>query len=83
MCIHTFDGMQESMSKSYIAWLNHTENLHVHNTSHGTINTKIEIKEIPKAFSCISVVRMSLHVTVYKAPEGAWKLKIPSSFNDK
>jgi UTP:GlnB (protein PII) uridylyltransferase len=49
----------------------------------GTVNTKIELKEISKAFSCTAAVRMSLHVVVYRIHDrGDWKLKILGSFNN-
>jgi hypothetical protein len=36
----------------YIVQLECKENLHVHDTSYGTVNTKIATKEIWKAFLC-------------------------------
>lgn len=41
--------------------------LHVRNTSHGTINTHKEgySESIP-----ISVIKLLLHMTMYKAPDG-------------
>lgn len=42
---------------------------HVHNISYGTADTKITAMNAPKAFLCISVVKM-LRVRMYKAPDG-------------
>jgi hypothetical protein len=46
----TFDGVCELILKNYILWSTCKENLHVHNTSHGTVNTKIARKEILNIF---------------------------------
>jgi hypothetical protein len=42
------------MSKNYIVLLKLKENPQIHNTSHGTINTKTATKKILKIFLCIS-----------------------------
>jgi hypothetical protein len=46
----TLDGVYKSMPKWYILRLIGKENLYIHNTSHGTVNTKITTKVIPKVF---------------------------------
>jgi hypothetical protein len=44
------------MSKNHIVWLKHKENLYVHNSSYGTVHTKIATKDIPNLFISISIV---------------------------
>jgi hypothetical protein len=43
-------------------------NFHAHNTSRGTVNTKIATKKIPKVF--VFPLKILLLVTVYKALDG-------------
>jgi hypothetical protein len=52
-----------------IALIKTKENLHVHNTSHGTVITRIETKEIPKVYL---LLKLLLRVTMFtsKAPAG-------------
>jgi hypothetical protein len=53
----TFEGVWEFVSKNYNVWLKRKENLHIHDTGHGTVNTRIATNEIPKVFLCISAVK--------------------------
>jgi hypothetical protein len=69
------------MSKNYIAWLQHKENLHIHNSSHGTVNTKIATKEIQKIFICISAVKNVFRLTIYKASDGDSEAENTKYFN--
>jgi hypothetical protein len=48
------------------------ERLHVHSTTHVTVNPKVATEETPKAFLCVSAVKMSLHV-MYEAHNGGLK----------
>ena len=52
-----FDIFLVSMLKNYTALLKFQENIHAHNFSHGTVNTKMANK-IPKEFyKCLSCLK--------------------------
>jgi hypothetical protein len=46
------------------------QNLHVHDTGHGTMNTKMATEGFRKYFSVFPSSEMSFRMTVYKAREG-------------
>jgi hypothetical protein len=70
------------MSKTSVVILQRKINLHIHSTSHGTLDTKIKPKEIPKIFLHISVVKnVVTYDNVEKHLVATWGLKIPSNFN--
>jgi hypothetical protein len=65
-----FDDVYESMSKNYTVWLKHKDSLHVHNTSHGTVNTNTAINKMPKYFCVFPLLKMPFRVTVCEVPDG-------------
>jgi hypothetical protein len=58
--------------KIYIVRLELKANLHFHNTSLGTVNTKIATKEIMRVI-VFPMLKMSVRVTVYKALDGGFE----------
>jgi hypothetical protein len=56
------------------------KNLHVRNPGHGRVNTKLATR-FREYFYIFLFLKILLRVTMYKAPGGAWMLKIQSRFN--
>jgi hypothetical protein len=67
-CVLCFMASKNRYQNFYVVRLELKANLHFHNTSHGTVNTKIGTKELMRVF-VFPMLKMSLRVSVYKAPD--------------
>jgi hypothetical protein len=65
-----FDGVRESISKDYIVCLKRKKNLHARNIIRGAVNTQQQ-RRFRKYFCVFPLFKMSLRVTVHKAPDGS------------
>ena len=45
------------------------ENHHAHNTSHGTVHTKIATKQVPQCCCVFPFLQISLRVTMHKSSD--------------
>jgi hypothetical protein len=52
------------------------ENLNARNTSHGTANTEVEVKKIPRLFLWISIVSV-VPSRICRAPNGGLEVEDP------